>query len=152
MQQAQELKGKVMLIRGDYDHVRRICVNTALKLQAFSEVMFIDTANAFSTSELVKNARDISKIRFARPFSLEQLKKIIFNVPEERGKSSILMVSSIDGLAASKHPKDAMFIMHQILSQLKYITHKHGLITIYGYEGIIPWYLAESQIDSAYLV
>lgn len=135
--------------------MRRVCVSAAIKLQAISEVMFIDTGNAFSLSYIERYMRqrvDISKIRIARPFSLEQLKRVIDNIPSEATGSKVLVISSIDGMVASKHPKDAYFIMSQILAKINHLTKTQGLITVLAYDNVLPLSLLEKHIDSAYLL
>ncbi|MBU1975181.1 MAG: hypothetical protein KKG59_02125 [Nanoarchaeota archaeon] len=151
-QETQNMYGKVILLKGDWSLVKRLCMSLSAKLQPVSDIMFIDTCNMFDILCLPLKEREylLERIRIARPFSLKHLRNLISIVPNQPSK--VLIISSLDAMFASKHPKDAAFVFQQMLSQLQHITKKNNIITIVGYEGLIPFKLVEKYVDCAYLV
>lgn len=151
MLQTQKLQGKVIILKGDWDMVRGLCMSMAVKLQSFSGVMLVDTANVAVLAQKMPIEK-LGRIRIARPFTLEHLKGAIMNITHEEQGDKVLIVSSIDGMFASKHPKDANILMNQILCQIKLHTKRHNMITILGYEGLLDFRIMQQYADSAYIV
>lgn len=152
MQETQNLFGKVILLRGDFSLVKRLCVSLSLKLQDISDVVFIDTCNMFDVMHLKKVNKEVmlKRISIARPFDFAHMRRLLAAV--ETSKSKAIIISSLDGLFASRHPKDSALMLMQVLAQAKILAKKKGLVVIIGYEGMIPFELLENYVDCTYMV
>ena len=82
MAQLKQLVGKITLLRGDNTTLFTLLMSAAAKLQKFSKVLFVDSANCFNPYLLKKlSPRDIlpilRNILIARPFNSYQLNELV---------------------------------------------------------------------------
>ena len=128
----------------------------AVKLQHVRP-LFIDSANSFDPYALgrtCKNPKDVlNNILISRPFTIHQLKSLVFGLEELVPAHRVVIVSSIDALyREGSRPREAPFVLTQTLSQLRHVTVKHGLLTFAGYSEVVPFELIAPYVDCAYTV
>jgi hypothetical protein len=155
----RNLYGKVTLLRGDPSLIKRLCISLAIKLQPLGQPLFIDAANSFDPYIIQrtcrKDARDVlNNILISRPFTLYQLKSLIYNLGELAQEHKVVIISSIDLLARDFQgkEKELALVLEQMLSQLQQVTREHGLITFAGCHDILPAGFIERYADYAYKV
>jgi hypothetical protein len=153
----QELYGKVTLLRGDPTLIKRMCLSLAVKLQSVSQTVFIDAGNVFDPYSIGRTCKEpkevLNNILISRPFTIYQLKSLIFNLEDVVPKSRVVIISSIDALYRDgSRAREAPFILTQTLSQLKHVTVKHGLLTFVGFNDVVPAGLVEPYVDFTYTV
>lgn len=152
----QGLKGKVTILRGDRQLVKRLCMSLSLKLQEFSHPIFIDSGNAFNPYMIQKMTRDpkaaLNNILISRPFTIHQLKTLVCNLPDLCESRKVVIISSIDHLFRDADMREGEFVLEEIMAELQFLTRKFDLITIVGYTGGIHFSLIENYVDVAYTI
>lgn len=149
------LFGKVTLLRGDRKMVKHLCMSLAAKLHA-AQPLFIDSGNAFNPYFVQKHCRDpksvLTNILISRPFTIHQLKSLVFNLDELAERHKIIIISSIDHLFRDADAAEGEFVLEQTISQLQHLAQKHGLSVFVGYSGDVHFSLIEPYVDYAYTV
>jgi len=135
--------GKVFALKGNPNTTAPLLISLAVRFQKYGKVLFIDANDRFNTAFVQKKYHkktklDLKKIKVARPFTAEQLLKLINNlhkqVPQTHAKA--IIVSGLDKLLYDTeiHKDELPFLAEQIIEELRYVTQKFSLFTIFSFE------------------
>ena len=164
MAQLKQLVGKITLLRGDNTTLFTLLMSAAAKLQKFSKVLFVDSANCFNPYLLKKlSPRDIlpilRNILIARPFNAYQLKELVLKLESaiQKTKSRILIISSIDAFHDEVNSEESPYLFSLVLNEIQSLTRKYRLVTLIGStksddapQEVTS--LVSKKIDQAYIV
>jgi len=135
----EQIKGKVVLLHGKRENVAPLLINTAVRMQENSKVLFIDTINCLTPQFVSKHCHKpmkskVDKIFISRPQSVHELYSFIDRLDElfEKTKLRTLVISSINLPFNSATDNEQKMYLAPILDKIDFLTKKYNLSTFIG--------------------
>ena len=137
--------GKILALQGDKATVSMLLLSMAVKLQARSKVLYIDSANTFNPffvgASYHKTKINVNKIMIARPFTAEQLEGVVAKLDNTltQVRSKVVIISALDVFFVSdpedfpgENELDRMALFSGILSELCRVARRHDAVVLVG--------------------
>jgi len=131
--------GKILALQGDKATVSTLLISMAVKLQARSKVLYVDSANTFNP--FFVNARyhhpkiNVDRIMVARPFTAEQLKGVVEKLDNAltESRSKAVIISALDEFFVdAQGDGDTIGLFSGILSELCRVARRHDAVILVG--------------------
>lgn len=133
--------GKMLAIQGEKATVSTLLIAMAVKLQATTKVLYIDSANTFNPLFLKKSYHkpptlNLKQILIARPFTADQFAALAKKIDQAatQTRSKAIIISDIEGLFHNPlmNEHDALFMFAQVIEDIAKAARRHDAVVLVG--------------------